>query len=336
MKRSISTALVYIGLVIGAGFASGREIFQYFNIPTKTDLTGIVIATLGFAGLAYITMALAKTHSAQSFDQYIEKISPLCSVPIKIFMALFMFCGYFVMLAASGALFENTFGCSIGIGISLLSLICFVVFIFDLSGIVVINSALVPLMIVGMTFLCIASAICGVPAFLAFDEIKNNFLVSALCYVSYNTITSGAVLVPLAHNLTKKNLLQASVISGFVLGTLILLVWAVLNIHFDFVYSAEMPLLNLAAFYGEFYKVLYSIILFMALCTTAISHGFGLLSKFKFKNRTDRIIVSALMCLLAMPFAKFGFSALISKLYFVFGILGLLWTVLVINKFLKS
>lgn len=336
MKQILGISSVYIGLVIGAGFASGREIFEYFNIPSQTDFTGIILAGLCFSLLAYVTMSLSKAFFANTFDEFIEKVSPKAAPFVKLFMSAFMFCGYFVMLSASGTLFESTLSLPFGFGVLGLSIICFTVFAFDISGIIIINTFMVPIMILGMTILCISTIICGVPAFSVLDSLKNNFLISALCYVSYNTITAGAVLVPLARDASKQNLRRAAFLSGGVLGTLIFIVWLALNIYYSKLFSAEMPLLELAAFNGSVYKTIYSVVLFMALCTTAISHGFGLLSKFRFKGISDRIIAAAIFCLVTMPFAKLGFSVLIAKLYSIFGFIGLFWTGLVVFRYLKQ
>lgn len=44
---------VYIGLIIGAGFASGREICEYFNFCSNTDYTGVCIASILFIFVCY-------------------------------------------------------------------------------------------------------------------------------------------------------------------------------------------------------------------------------------------------------------------------------------------
>ncbi len=336
MKQIFSISSVYIGLVIGAGFASGREIFEYFNIPSQANVGGVVLSTIWFGIISYVIMTLAKTLQSNTFDQFIERVSGKAAVLTKLFMYSFMFCGFFVMLAASGTLFQDTLNLPFGTGVLILAVVCFAVFAFDLRGIVAINSILVPFMLAGMTVLCISSLLIGVPAFSAFEIIKNNIFVSGLCYVSYNTITAGAVLVPLSARQTHRCILRSAILASAILGLLIFVVWLTLNLFYNNIYSAEMPLLTLAAFHGDTYKNLYAIILFMALCTTAISHGFGILSKFQFKKTSDRIIAAAVLCLVAMPFAKFGFSTLIAKLYSVFGYLGLIWTGMVIYKFLKT
>ncbi len=335
MKKALKISLVYLGLVIGAGFASGREIFEYFNIPSQTDFTGIILASICFAGLSYIVMSLARYMEATTFDEFIFKISPRLSPIFKLFMTVFMFCGYFVMLSAGGTLFEIALSLPSGLGILAVSIFCFVVFVFDISGIVAISTILVPIMIAGMLVLCVLSSVLGMPAFSFLESMKSNSFTSVLCYVSYNTITAGAVLVPLSKTATPRNLKDSAVFSGIILGCLIFAVWFALNIYYDVLFSAEMPLLELADLYGGALKKIYALILFMSLCTTAIGHGFGILSKFSFETKADRVVVTALLCLLAMPFAKIGFSELISKLYGMFGILGLFWTGLLVFKFLN-
>lgn len=336
MKQTLNIASVYIGLIIGAGFASGREIYQYFCIPSQADYTGIILAATCFGLLAYIIMSLAKSQTASTFDGFIEETAPKLAPAIKAFMSAYMFCGFFVMLSASGTLFEETLSLPFGLGVFALAAVCFCVFSFDLKGIVAINNIMVPVMVIGMILLCVTSVLCGIPAFSFFDRLKSNPLACALCYVSYNTISAGAVLVPLARNAEKSSLKKAALVSSAVLWLLIFLVWLTLNTNFDIFHSVQMPLLDLAAFHGKLYQTLYSVVLFMALCTTAISHGFGILSKLSFKKSSDRILASAILCLCAMPFAKFGFSTLIAKLYSAFGFIGIFWTALVLLRYFRQ
>jgi uncharacterized membrane protein YkvI len=106
--------------------------------------------------------------------------------------------------------------------------------------------------------------------------------------------------------------------------------------NFGSLVNEEMPLLVLASRLGSVSKIIYTAVLFMALCTTAVSHGFGILSEFHFSSPRHRIIAAALLCLLALPFTGFGFSNLISKLYSAFGYVGFLWSGAVIWKYLKT
>lgn len=337
VKKILEISFVYIGLVIGAGFASGREIFEYFNLSSRYDFAGIILAAVFFALIAYITMHQSARFGTSDFDGFIQRTAGRAALLVQLFMLLYMFCGFFVMMSGSGALISSTFSVHPRYGIFLLALICFVTFSFDITGIVVINAVMVPVMIVGMVLLCISASLYGgVPTFAALDSLSRNSLVSAACYVSYNTITVGAVLVPLAAKTERKTMLKAAVLGGSVLGILIFMVWSTLNIYYSEIIDSEMPLLDIAAVHGLGYEMTYTAVLFMALCTTAVSHGFGVLSKLKLKKRSDRILTSAALCLAAMPFARIGFSDLIAKLYSAFGYIGIVWMGMLIFTYIKQ
>ncbi len=336
MQKILGISSVFIGLVIGAGFASGREIFEYFNRPSSADFTGIVIAAISFGAICYIIMHLAQKCKSPDFDSLINAISGRFAPAVKLFMTVFMFCGFFIMMSACGVLTEEIFGFPRQWGVWLLALVCFGVFAFDVKGLVAFNTVLVPLMLAGMVFICLSSMYAAQSVFSAFDSIRYNPIVSSLCYVSYNTVTAGAVLVPLSAAATKKQIAAASIISGGVLGLLIYIAWLCMNLFFDRLALSEMPLLVLASENGQLTTIIYTLVLFMALCTTAVSQGFGILSKFSFRKTSHRIIGAAVLCLSAMPFAKFGFSALVSNLYSAFGYVGLMWTVVVIWKYIKN
>ena len=72
MKMVLKTAAVYIGLVIGAGFASGREVMEYFNIISSVNPTGILAAAFLFMLTAYMIGAKASEENISTFKDYIS------------------------------------------------------------------------------------------------------------------------------------------------------------------------------------------------------------------------------------------------------------------------
>ncbi len=336
MKKIVSIISVYIGLIIGAGFASGREIFEFFNLSRPDSFSGIVVAALFFAIIAYITMHISNIFSCTTFDSFIENTAGFTAPAFKLFMLFYMFCGFVVMMSGSGVLIEKAFSVPSKYGIFLLAVICFVVFSFHLKGLVALNTIMVPIMVLGILFLCISASLGdSVPTFSQLENIRRNPIVSAVCYVGYNTITAGAVLVPLAAQASKKQLAKAAVISSSILGILIFVVWETLNIYYNLIVNSEMPLLEIATTHSKTFNIIYTVVLFMALCTTAVSHGFGIMAKFKTKNTFDRMLFSAILCLSAMPFAKFGFSVLITNLYSSFGFVGIIWMSVLLFSYAK-
>lgn len=331
MKDGIKIAFVYIGLVIGAGFASGREILEYFNMKTQTNPLPIILAALLFGLVAYLILSRTVRLGISDFALFVDKTAGKLSLIVKAIMYLFMFCGFFVMLSAGGELFSSAFSVSRKIGILTLCAICFAVFSFDIKGIVALNSVLVPFMIVGIVYLSVSSLLYSDAAVSTFP-LSDNMAVSAVCYASYNTITAGAVLVPLYGVLNKRSIRTGVILGSVILGLLIFIIWVTLNIFYKQILSAEMPLLNIAAMRGKIYKVIYVFVMFASICTTAISHGFGILSRFHAKTVKGRVAAAGIFCLAALPFSDLNFSVLISVLYSLFGYFGLIWLAILIFK----
>lgn len=336
MKNGLKVAFVYIGLVIGAGFASGQEIFQYFTKFSRTNAGGVVVAGLCFIFVAYLILNKTYREGLITFDDYICAIAGRFTLPMRWFFRLYMFCGFFVMLAGSGALLRYAFGLNELVGIAGMAILCFIVFAFDIKGIVTLSSILVPLMIAGVFIICSLSLIVSTPVFAPLEQFKNNPAISALCYVSYNTITAGAVLVPLCRLLSPRSIRVGSVLGGGILGLLIFLVWMALSAHYELLIGSEIPLYSLAVMNGSCYKWVYSAVLIMAICTTAVSHGFGLLSQCPVRSEKERLLFAAVLCLGAVPFARFGFSALVEHLYSFFGYAGLIWLGMVLWDAVRS
>lgn len=49
MKKSLQIGGAFVGLIVGAGFASGQEIMQYFTSFGIMGIVGGIVATIAFA-----------------------------------------------------------------------------------------------------------------------------------------------------------------------------------------------------------------------------------------------------------------------------------------------
>lgn len=337
MKKALKIAIVYIGMVIGAGFASGREVLEYFNLHSNKSFCGVLLAAFLFMAVACIILFKAAEDGLYDFDSYIASVAGKAAPAVKWFMLVFMFCGLFTMFAGSSALVYSLTTMPNIAGAVLMAGVCFVVLSFDLKGLVAVNTILVPIMICGIVYVSVCTAIFGdTETFASSEYVSGGIMLSAVCYAAYNTVTAGSVLVPLARGVGAREIRRGAVGSGFVIGLLIMLVWTVQGINFDMVWDSELPMLELAALCGKTCKRVYTAVLFMAICTTAVSYGFGIMSHFssKIKTRGQRVLTAAVICLAALPPAMYGFSNLVAQLYSAFGYIGMIWIVwIVIDRF---
>ena len=91
MKQGIYLAFVYIGLVIGAGFASGREIMQYFNFPSNTYHGGIVLATFLLIAVCYIILNRCYNYGISTFNEYLSLVAGTAAYVFISFLRIFYY-----------------------------------------------------------------------------------------------------------------------------------------------------------------------------------------------------------------------------------------------------
>ncbi len=336
---------VYIGLIIGAGFASGREICEYFNFCSNTDFSGIVIASLLFTFVCYIILEKSMKYDLYSVSDYISHIFSFSKLLEKFFLILVFFdmsCGLIVMLSSCGEISTSLFGTPKIIGSVALAALCFIVFIFDIKGVAAINIILVPVIIIIITITAVNSILSQIysPAFFLTDFFMGsdrNVVLLSICYVSYNTLTAASVLSPISKTLkSRRTALIASSIAGAIIGLLIFLVWFAVGSSFGKVWYESFPLQKLAGSINKNFENIYSVCLIMSILTTAISEGYGILSYFKVNTLLKRIIASVLMFALMLPFSTIDFAYLVKHLYFIMGTLGMLWMVVIFIDYLKE
>ncbi len=335
---------VYIGLIIGAGFASGREICEYFNFCSNTDYTGVCVACILFIFICYIILKKSMKFELYTIKDYIGSIFPNSNILKRFFLCLIfldLLCGLIVMLSSCGEIINAEFEIPKIIGTILLAIGCFIVFIFDIKGIAVINITLVPIITAVIIFISLSSIFSGIfqSAFLIgfSPEAHRNVFLCAVCYVSYNTLTAASVLSPLTKDINnQKVIMLSSLAAGTIIGLLIFLVWFSLGINFSSVWYESFPLRKLSEGISHNLTHIYTICLIMSIFTTAISEGYGIISYFNANTKIKRIILSIIMFSVLIPFSMIHFSVLVKYLYFYLGMLGTLWMIVILIDYFKN
>ena len=111
----LNVALMFVGAIMGAGFASGREIWQFFGVFGEKGQIGVLLVGVLFIMLGTMTAYIARKLNTSDMGRIIvpgnnQKISNL----ISWFMAFILFTVLINMTAACGA-------CSISFLVSIVS-----------------------------------------------------------------------------------------------------------------------------------------------------------------------------------------------------------------------
>ena len=341
----IKIIFIYIGLIIGAGFASGREICEYFNFCSNTDYTGIVVASLLFVFVCCAILRKSAKYELYNISDYVKHTLSFSKILQKLFLCLIfadLTVGLVVMLSSCGEIISSIFSSPKLFGSIMLAVCCTVVFIFDIKGIAAINIALVPVIIIIITLICVVSILkkTSSPAFnpaAMFTGANRNMLLLAVCYVSYNTLTAASVLSPASKNIGgDKTILISSFAAGLLIGLLIFIVWLAVSTNFSAVWYESFPLQKLAGMINDNLKNLYSLCLIFSIFTTAVSEGYGILSYFKPKTALSRAVYSVIIFSALLPFSIINFAFLVKNIYFIMGFLGIIWMAVILIDFLKN
>lgn len=327
-RDSIKIAFIYIGTVIGAGFASGREIIDFFGVYGVNGIIGMIICgcVFGFIGAFFLN----KVYELK-INNNNELLKLIFSKKVVFFIesivTIFLFLGFSIMLSGSGAIFKEEFNLSYDIGIYIMAIFCFIVFISELSGFALINFILVPILIVGIIFLStyiilkegfIFSNVEGVKL-----TTKGNFITSAFLYVGFNSLLLSVVLSSLLPIISsKKTAIKGGALGGLALGIIGCFILVPLLIYYTEIFKFEIPMLRVSEYVSMYYKNIFSIVLWLAMFTTAIANGYGFIENRS--NKVNRKVVSLIFCLCSIPMAKLGFSNLVTTIYPIFGYIGIM------------
>jgi len=146
-----SIAATYIGTVVGAGFASGQEVLQFFGYHGTKGFIGLSVATFMFIVYGYIVMALGHSLNATSHQKVIMKAGgPVLGKIVDYIVIFFLFGALTAMIAGSGAIFKEQFGLSVTIGSTTMTILSVITVLMGIAGVISAISFVVPLLLIGV------------------------------------------------------------------------------------------------------------------------------------------------------------------------------------------
>ena len=324
-KNLLKIASIYLGTVLGAGFASGQELLLFFVRFSRRGLLGCFIAGVLFSFLGALILSRSYELSEKTYRAYLAKIFGKKFASFLALVAeLFLCVSFCIMLSGAGAFFVQRFSWPLFSGILITDAICLLVFLYDLKGLATLNLILTPVMLVGTVFVSLYSILFGAQAaWLPQINSQGIFLPFALFYVGYNLLTATAVLVPAGSPADSRHeAAKGGILGGFFLFVMAML--CCLALYFDrTVWESPLPMLLLSKRAGDLAYFLYSLVLYMAMLTTAVSTGFSVVQSLAGIGVEKRNAAFA-VCLLAIPLSFVEFSVLVKHCYVFFGIIGIL------------
>lgn len=331
MKNSIKAIFVIIGTIIGAGFASGQEIYSFFNVYQENGILGILISSILIGISIYIILKKSSELNVNSYNELLEKsaISNNIKIILKFIINLFILISFYIMVAGFGAYFKQEFNVPNILTAIIILIICYITFMKNIEGIAKVNTIIIPaliIIVIGLGVKCnIISTISN--ASIANMQVSGNWLISSIEYASYNTILLVPILLSLK-NYAEKNEKKISIITTIIFFSLSIIIYFIM-FNIEGLKNVEIPLVYIANQFGNIYSIIYSIVVVSAIYTTMISAGYGFLNNCT-KTKKNYKLLAIIICISAIFISNFSFAKLVNLTYPVFGLLGLiqLWFIL--------
>ncbi len=327
LRSIFKVAMVYVGGVIGAGFASGQEIMQFFAKHGEIGILGAVLAGGLFIYLGILIMYLSVSLGARNYLVVLRSILGVKLAKLIDMLSLIMLPGGFaVMLAGSGAVFSEHLGFPQHWGVLSTALFSCVVLFKGIKGFVGANVILVPVKICAITLLCLAALLIK-PLDNGAGHVINTreagFVWDAILYVSYNMIVPVAVMSSLGKNVSLKEGVLGAAAGGAVLALCILLVTVSEINFFPGITGYEIPILYMASFLPGVFKGFMVALIWIAILTTAVADAHGFAARLSVPGSKSYRLTIVGLAIIILPLASLKFSFLVKILYPMFGYCGL-------------
>lgn len=335
MKNILKVVFVIIGTLIGAGFASGQEIYTFFFSYGVEGLIGILISSLILGIVIYKTLQIVQKYKIKTYKEFLEVfIKPknngnffnLKNI-INIIINIFILITFFIMIAGFGAYFEQELEINKLIGSAILAILSYIIFTTSVKGVVKVNEILVPILIVFITIIGLIN-LKSIDLFNIQNYVirtnESNSILSGILYASYNSILLIPVLITLKDYLKdKKQIKIISILTTFIILLLAIILFLLLiKVDVD-ITKLEMPIVYVVSNMFRGLKTVYGFIILGSILTTSISLGTSFLQNTS-KNKKSYTQIAIIMCITSVLVSQIGFSNLINLLYPIFGYLGLI------------
>ena len=192
-SKIFQIAVVFIGTIVGAGLASGKEITQFFTSFGLTSFFGILFCGAFYILMGSIIAKISIKYSLNSYSDVLKIISPnLLGKLTGVITTFYLISSASIILAGSGALINQFFGIPKIVGSLIMLCLASVFLLRGTDGLIEVNSFIVPsllgtiTLIIVLYFLFCRDSI-SFQFISSFEPPKKGVAVSTILYAGFST-----------------------------------------------------------------------------------------------------------------------------------------------------
>ena len=323
----LNVALMFVGAIMGAGFASGREIWQFFGVFGKQGRIGILLIAVLFVVLGMMTAYLARILGTNDMGRIIAPGgNPKIENLVSWFMAIMLFTVLINMTAAGGALLHQNFGISRLVGGVLIGVLVIVTVLGEFERISKVFRYIMPVLFAAVILISVLAVTANLGASAQREPVKpspiaGNWVLAACLYISYNILAMIPIVATSSVNAkSEKSAMLGSGLGGIFLGVLAFTIVLALQKDMQFAQAMDMPMLAYAGRISQGAGIIYSVLLFAAIYASATSNFYGFTTKLRTDEKKSRKVI--LSACLAFLLGLVGFKNVVAYMFPIEGYLG--------------
>ena len=329
--KILSTSFVFIGIIIGAGFASGRELLVYF----QNDMKYIAFCGLMILGCFYFMGKFFLDYGNKiKVDNIAELVKTDNKWLSKTLLVVIIFC-YFTsastMVAGVDELCFSVFKNKLPLVTIATIIVAVLCVIKGISGLKIVNSILIPIILVFILTVSMITIKAENGISVAFTgNTLYNVVFDGIMYSAMNLLVASLVLAKLGGELNKREIKISSGISAVLIAVVAVLFLLAMATD-ELMKFAPMPLVYLATNISELFKYFSIGMIFLGIFTTLLACYFALIEWTN--SHTKNVWLSAVLVVLSTYlFSKIGFLKIVAVFYPIHSFVGIIVLVVCYKK----
>lgn len=345
LKRSLGIAMAFIGVLVGASFASGREALQYFVAFGNWGVLGAILTSLAMMVSGVTILQLGSYHRAKEHTSVFVAISgPVTARILDVATMITLFCIGFAMFAGAGANLEQQFGWSVWIGAVIMLALVLATGLLDVGKVTFVIGAITPFIIVLIAIATLWTIFTAQPDFATLHEQAQevpttlpNWWVAAINNLGLNVIVVVSMAIVIGGNfLDSREVGIGGIVGGFVFLFLLAVLVGSMYLTVDVVLDSEMPTLAMITDIHPSLGVFMALAIYGMIYNTAIGMFYALAKRLTRGRPQYFYRVYVITVLIGFVLSFIGFSNLIGWVYPILGYMGILMMVIIGWAWLKN
>lgn len=341
LKEIIIVAFAFVGVVVGAGFATGQEIFQFFTSNGNFSVYGVFITgfiiTIGGVFVLQTGYRLRSHNHTEPIKHYLPR--PIATV-FDIILTLFLFALAMIMTAGGASTIQESTEMPYVFSSLILVLVILLTLFLKFDRLITVLGMVTPFLVIIVTIIAVYYFSTGQLNFNAAHHYANSegrsdqwWWFDAINYGSLQIAAAFSFLSVMGGRLKfEKSTVWGGILGGITITFLLLMLNLGMITEFTQITGVALPSLLLAKQISPIIGIFMSVVMVLVIYNTVVGLMYAFASRFTtpYTKAYYRLII--VMTIVTFVTTFIGFIELIGKVFPVMGVFGFILLIPILAK----